>query len=283
MNSVRRYYFYLLHRHLISWRMLAILAAAVLTMDAFVMPVRDYCQELKVKMSPWGFALLWNNKYIVLCFLLIFVFASAIFPEDRAKERYIIARIGVSKWVSGQALYLITFSWMYTFVLYLCLNILLCNVMEWIPDWGQGWGTLTNSNVITEFGIYTTVPYLVISNDNPVYANALVVLIMGLLLGMISMLMLWLNFYSKIIGPIMTSAVIFLDMAVNKGAKLLKYSPVSWLRLDMHYRITNTERPTVGYIVMMLILLTLLLLLLAKVTANQTQENGKRGNKIRKD
>lgn len=278
MNSVRRYYFYLLRRHLISWRMLAVLVVTVLTMDAFMMPIRNYCQEIEVKMSQWGFVLLWNNKYIGLCFLLIFVFASAIFPEDRAKERYIITRIGVSKWVSGQVLYLITFSWIYTFIMYICLNVLLLNVMEFIPNWGQGWGTLTNSNIIAAFNIYTTVPYLVISNYDPIYANVLVVFIMGLLLGMMSMLMFWLNFYSKIIGPIITSAVILLDMAVNKDVRLLKYSPVSWLRLDMHYRITNTEQPTVRYIVMMLILLTLLFVLLAKVTANQTQENGKSRN-----
>lgn len=278
MNSVGHYYFHLLRRHLISWRMLAVLVVTVLTTDAFMMPVREYCQKTELKMSPWGFAIFWNNKYIVLCFLLIFAFAAAIFPEDRAKERYIISRIGVSKWVSGQALFLITFSWVYTLVMYLCLNGLLLNVMEFTPNWGQGWGTLTNSDVIAAYDIYITVPYLVISNYDPVYANLLVVFIMGLLLGMMSMLMLWLNFYSKIIGPLILSAVIFLDMAAKKNAQLIKYSPVSWLRLDMHYRITKTDQPTVGYIVMMLLLLTLLFLLLAKVTANQTQENGKRRN-----
>lgn len=258
--------------------MFAVLVVTILTMDAFMMPIRDYCQELEVKMSQWGFALLWNNKYISLCFILIFIFASAIFPEDRAKERYIITRIGISKWVTGQALYLITFSWIYTFIMYISLRLLLINVMEFIPDWGQGWGTLSNNNVIAEFGIYTTVPYLIISNYDPVYANVLVIFIMGLLLGMMSMLMFWLNFYSKVVGPIITSAVILLDMAVNKDVKLLKFSPVSWLRLDMHYRITNTEQPTVTYIILMLILLMLLFLLLATVTANQTQENGRSRN-----
>lgn len=276
MNSIWHYYCHLLRRHLISWRMFAVLVVTILTMDAFIAPIRDYCRMLKVKMSPWGFALLWDNKYILLCFMLIFIFASAIFPEDRAKDRYTIARIGISKWASAQALYLITFGWIYTFMIYGCLNLLLLNVMEFIPNWGLGWGTLINSNVILEFNIYTTVPYLVISNYEPLYANMLVVIIMGLLLGMMGMLLFWLNCYSKIAGPIITSAVLLLDMAVNKNIRILRYSPASWLRLDMHYRITNPEQPTVTYIVVMLILLTLLFSKLAKVTIEQTQENGRR-------
>lgn len=275
MNSVMHYYCHLLRRHFLSWRMLAVLVVTILTMDAFLMPLREYCHVMQLRMSPWGFALLWNNKYIVLCFLLIFIFASAIFPEDRAKNRYIIARIGVSKWTVAQALYLITFSWIYTFIVYLCLNVLLLNIIDFIPDWGMGWGTLTNGDVIREFGIFTTVSHRVISNYNPLYANILTVCIMGLLLGVLSMLMYWLNFYSKVAGPIITSAVLFMDMAVKKDVRLLKYSPVSWLRPDMHYGSLNTEYPTVTYILTMMILLTLLFLVLAKITANQRQENGR--------
>lgn len=276
MTSIMRYYCYLLRRHLVSWRIFAVLIVTLLTMDAFFMPIRSYCQNLEIKMSQWGFALLWNNKYISLCFILIFVFASAIFPENKARDRYVITRIGVSKWTLGQALYLITFGWLYTLVICLCMNLLLINVIEFSPDWGLGWGTLINDNVIAEFNIYTTVPYLIISNYTPLYANILVIFIMGLLLGMLSMLMLCLNFYSKIAGPVVTSAIVFLDMAANKNTRLLKYSPVSWIRLDSHYKIMNTDQPTVIYIIGMLSLLTLLFLMLAKITANRTQENGRR-------
>lgn len=277
MNSVWHYYCHLLRKHLISWRMFAVLTATILTMDVFIVPIRTYCRMLDVKMSQWGFALLWNNKYIGLCFILIFIFASAIFPEDRAKDRYIIARIGTSKWVSAQALYLITFGWIYTFIIYSSLNLLLLNVMEFIPDWGLGWGTYTNDDIIFKFNIYTTVSYFVISNYDPLYANMLVVIIMGLLLGMMGMLMFWLNCYSKVAGPIITSAVLLLDMAVKKNVRiLLRYSPASWLRPEMHYRITDTEQPTVTYIIGMLILLTLLFLALAKATIEQTQENGRK-------
>lgn len=276
MSSIRRYYFCLLRKHLISWRMLAVVVISVLTMDTFMMPIRNYCNKMEIKMSPWGFALIWDNKYIGLCFLLIYIFAAAIFPGDRIQERYIIARIGVSKWRVGQAMYLVTLGWLYTFFLYVCQNILLWNVMEFISEWGLGWGTLSNSNVILEYNIYTTVPYLVISNYHPVYANMLVVIIMGLLLGMLGMLMFWLNFYSKIMGSVIASAVIFLGMAASRNTALLMYSPTSWIRLDGHYRITNTEQPTVIYIIGMLILLTLLFFILAGMTANQTQENGRR-------
>ena len=276
MSSIWCYYCYLLRRHILSWRMLAISIITLITMDTFLAPVRTYCRCMEIKVSQWGFALIWNNKYVGLCFVLIYIFASAIFPGNREKERYIISRMGLSNWVTGQALYLITFSWIYTFFMYICLNLLLSDVMEFIPHWGLGWGTLSNNSVVNEFNIFTTVPYLVISNYNPATANILVVIIMGLLLGMLGILMIWLNFYSKIAGPVITSSIVFLGMAASKNASLQKYSPVSWIRLDGHYKITDVDQPTVTYIMGMLILLTLLFLILAKVTANQTQENGRR-------
>lgn len=276
MNSIWRYYCFLLRKHLLSWRMLAVVIITLITMDTFMIPIRIYSQSMVIKMSQWGFALIWNNKYVRLCFMLIYVFASAILPEDRKKECYIISRMGLSKWVSGQFLYLITFGWIYTFFMYLCMNLLLLNVIEFIPQWGPGWGTLINNNVRSEFNIYISVSSLVISNYDPVYANILVVLIMGLLLGMMGMLLFWLNFYSKIASSVVASTVIFINLAAARNGALQKYSPVSWVRLDGHYRITAVNQPTVTYIIGMLVLLTLLFLMLAKEAANHTQENGRR-------
>lgn len=276
MNNLWRYYRYLVQRHFLSWRMLAVFIFVVLTMDSFLAAIRIYCQELNIKMSQWGFALIWDNKYVGLCFLLIFIFAASIFPEDRTKDRYIIARLGISKWVIGQSLYLITFGWIYTFFLYIVQNFLLWNVMEITSAWGKGWGTLSSNNVIQQYDIYISVPYLVISNYNPLQANILVVIIMGLLLGMIGMLIFLLNFYSKVAGSLIASAIIFMSLAASKNNLLHRYSPASWIRLDSHYRITSTNQPTVMYIIGMLILWTSMFIVLAKIRANQTQENNRR-------
>lgn len=276
MNSLWRYYRYLVQRHFLSWRMMAVSIFVLLTMDSFLATIRVYCQEMDIKMSQWGFALIWHNKYVGLCFLLIFIFAASIFPEDRTKDRYIIARLGISKWIAGQSLYLITFGWIYTIFLYLVQNILLWNVIEITYIWGKGWGTLSNSNVIQQYNTYITVPYLVVSNYGPLEANILVVVIMGLLLGMLGMLIFWLNFYSKVTGPFIASAIIFLSLAASKNSMLHRYSPASWIRLDSHYRITSTSQPTVTYIIGMLILWTIMFFVLAKIRANQTQENNRR-------
>lgn len=276
MNSIWRYYRFLLRRHLLSWRMLAVAIVTLLAMDTFMLPIRIYSQSMGIRMSQWGFALIFNNKYVRICFMLIYVFASAILPENRKKECYIISRMGLSKWVSGQCLYLITLGWVYTLFMYLCMNILLWNVIEFIPQWGSGWGTLINSSIQSKFNIYIQVSSLVISNYNPAYANILIVLIMGLLLGMMGMLLFWLNFYFKIASPVIASAIIFWSLAAVRNSALQKYSPVSWLRLDGHYRITAVNQPTVPYIIGMLVLLTLLFVILAKEAANHTQENGRR-------
>lgn len=86
----------------------------------------------------------------------------------------------------------------------------------------------------------------------------------------------WLNFYSKVAGPLFASGIIFLSLAAAQKTKLNRFSPVSWIRLDSHYRILNPEQPSVGYILTMLILWTILFLLLARFRALETQENNRR-------
>lgn len=276
MIRVKRYYLFLLKTQIISWRMFAIMLISILTMDTFLAPLRVYSRELNVKMSQWGFALIWHNKYVGMCFLLIYIFAVAVFPEHRKKDCYIISRIGVSGWTVGQSLYLVSFGWIYALFLWLTQNFLLLNIMEFQTGWGKGWGTLGNSQIIMEYGIYTTVPYRVIANYSPIHANLLVFLLLGLLLGMLGVMVFWLNFYSKVAGPLCASGIIFLSLAAAQKTKLNRFSPVSWIRLDSHYRILNPEQPSVGYILTMLILWTILFLLLARFRALETQENNRR-------
>ena len=279
MNSISKYYGYLLRKYFISWRMLAVAVFTILTMDAFLASVRTYSRDMGVEMSQWGFALIWDNKYVGLCFILIYIFAVAPFPEDRVQARFIIARVGISNWVWGQFLYLFTFGWLYTIFLYVIQNLLLWNVLSFSREWGKGWVNLTNFDICVYYDIYVSPPYLVISNYDPARANLLVVVIMGLLLGMLGAMIFLLNFYSRAAGPAAASALVFMSLAAIRISSLNHFSPVSWIRIDSHYRLTCSNRPTEGYIIGMLILWLILLPLLAKLRANHTQENNRRSRR----
>lgn len=276
MGKMCIYFRYLLHRNLLSWRMLSVVVVTILTMDTFLAPIRSYCRSAGLTVSQWGYALIWNNKYVGLCFLLIYIFAVSVFPEERKKERYAIARIGISCWVGAQALFLIFFGWLYAFFLYLIQNLLLIGVIEWTGDWGNGWKCLLNSDTIEKYDILVTMPRKVLSNGLPFQENIMVLIIMGMLLGMIGMLVMWLNFYGKSLGSLAATAVIFMSLAAQRYPLLYRYSPASWIQLEYHYSITNIERPKPEYIMGMLLLLTALFYVLTKVRANNTQENNRR-------
>ncbi len=276
MSKLLIYCKYLSRRILLSWRMLTVIIVTVLTMDTFLAPIRSYCMDTGQIMSQWGFALIWNNKYVGLCFLLIYIFAISNFPESRERERYSIARIGTSNWVGAQALFLIFFGWIYAGFLYIIQNILLFGVLEWSNEWGSGWRYLVNGDITAYYDIYITVPRKVISNFSPLQANILVFLILGLLLGMIGMLIMWLNFYFKSAGTLAASAIVFMSLAAQRYIHLYRYSPANWIQLENHYSIVNTERPKQGYIILMLILLTAMFFMMARNRANYTQENNRR-------
>jgi len=276
MNKVLSYYNYLMRRVLLSWRMLAVLLVTILTMDTFLSPIRSYCKSTGKTLGPWGFALIWNNKYVILCFLLIYIFAVSHFPESREKERYFIARIGVSDWVGAQACFLVAFGWIYAGVLYVVSILVTFGALEWTKEWGSGWISLADYNVVIQYKMYITMPGRVLSNYAPYQANLLVFVIMGLLLGMIGMLVMWLNFYSRTVGSLAASAVVFAGLAAERYMNLYRYSPANWLQLDKHYSMINPERPTKEYIIAVLFVLTALFFMLAKTRANHTQENNRR-------
>lgn len=276
MGSVFTYYKYLLKKNLLSWRMLSVVVVTILILDSFFSTVRSFCADAEMKVSQWGFAIMWNNKYIVLCFFLIFIYAIANLPQDRRKERYMIARMGVSKWMYGQVLYIITFGWLYTFFIVIMQNLLLCPVLEWNEKWGGGWAALTDSNIILDSNVLVTVSKTILSNYSPMQATILVILIMGMLFGMLGTLMLCLNSYSKVLGPLVTSAIVFLSLAAKKDDTLYRYSPVSWIQIDCHYSKTHSNYPALNYIFLVLIMLNVLFAVLTKIRINSTQENNRR-------
>lgn len=274
MYSVWGYYRHLFRRNLLSWRMLSVALLTVLTMDVFLAGLRGYCHDAGVRLSQWGFAFLWTNKYVVLSFLLIYIFAVSNFPMDRERERYSIARMGVSRWVAAQGLYLITFGWIYTVLLLALQGLLLGGVTEWAGGWGKGWAMVSEG--VEGYDLYVSVPYQVLSNYAPLDANLLVTVILGLLLGMLAVLVLWMNLYFRAAGAIAGGAVAFLALAADKLGKLLQYSPASWIQLGHHYNVLKPWQPKPGYIVAMLVLLTALELLMARRRVERTQENNRR-------
>lgn len=276
MHSIWAYYRYLLRRNLLSWRMVSVLLLTVLSMDAFLAGLREYCYDTGVMLSQWGFALLWTNKYVVLSFLLIYIYAVSNLPLDRERERYSIARMGGSRWVVAQGVYLASFGWIYAVLLMLLQNLFLLPVLEWSGGWGKGWSALADSSVIPGYDIYVSVPYQVISNYTPLEANVLVLGILGFLLGMFGMLIFWQNFYSRFAGAGAGSFLIFWGLTAVRIKKMLPYSPVNWIQLRFHYSILNPDWPKPGYIVSVLLLLTLFALFMARSRVERTQENNRR-------
>ena len=223
MNKVGKFYFYLLRQNLFSWKVLAAVIVTVLTMDTFLAPIRAFSHDSGIKLSQWGFPLIWNSKYVVLCFLLIFVFVISSFPEERMKQCYIIARIGISNWVTGQFLYILTFAWLWTGFLFITEKFLLLKVTTQEQSWGSAWTLLSGQEIRNMYGIIPDIPYLVISNHYPEEATFLVVIILGLLLGMLGTMIFCLNFYSRIAGPLAASILIFLNM-IFTIVSIIQYS-----------------------------------------------------------
>ncbi len=238
----------------------------VLTMETFLEPVRAYSRHMGLTMSQWGFPLIWGNKYVGLCFLLIFIFAVAVLPENTNRDQYVIGRIGIENWLKGQFLWLITFAILYSFFLAIIQNILLIGVLKPEKKWGKGWGTLVSTDVCSHFGIQLNIPSVMLNNESPGKALLWEIVILALLLIMIGSLIIWLNLHSRVLGILVPSALIFWSIAISRFPdKMYCFSPVNWIQLNKHCQLMAADYPGKPYIVCMLILLTVFFFMMAKL------------------
>ncbi len=242
-------------------------------MDSFTQSIRTLYVDAGMKLSPFSFVHLWNNKYIVLCFMLLFIYSVANYPRDRIKERYIIGRIGVKKWAYGQMLYLGTFSWIYLIFLFVVNTLFMLPCTVWKSSWGNEWSYLLNSDFVIEHNVMIYPTQNILLNYKPIDALLLIFVIGGSIFTMISFLIITMNLYHKMLGSFLATGLVFLSVTMGSVPSMIRFSPVSWWNLDSHYRISNQVLPKVEYMFLVMGLLVLLFINVLKIRVLQTQED----------
>ncbi len=270
------YFRYIGHKHLVSWKMLAIVVVSALSMDSFLAELRRYCLQEGERLSPWGMPLIWDKQYVSVIFLLIFLFAIADFPLDRSKEKYVISRIGTTPWIWIQQIYLIVFSFLYVMMLLVLQFILLLSVTTWTMEWGRGWERLTNEQMRMKYTMILTVPKERIYNQDIIKTNVCYLLLLFLILVFMAELVLWLNMYHKLVSALLAAMLAIIPLSGKLSGRIFFFIPTTWMQQKVQYSVYQTNQPTLEYMYLCLGLAIVLLILFGMERCSRTQENNRR-------
>lgn len=270
------YFRYIEHKHLLSWKMLAIVVVSALSMDSFLAELRRYCLQEGEQLSPWGMPLIWNKQYVSVIFLLIFLFAIADFPLDRSKEKYVISRIGTTRWIWIQQMYLIVFSFLYEMLLFILQFILLLPVTTWTMEWGSGWERLTNEQMRMKYTMILTIPKERIYNRDVIKTNVCYLLLLFLILVFMAELVLWLNMYHKLVSALLAAMLAIIPLSGKLSGRIFFFIPTTWMQQKAQYSVYQTNQPTLEYMYLCLGLAIVLLILFGMERCSRTQENNRR-------
>lgn len=216
--------------------------------------------ELGNKASIWTYPFIYSQFYMKLvCSLpIILLFCNAPFVDSN--KLLILTRSGATKYLIGQILYIVFASFVYYFYIMLCTIITALPFAELSADWGNAVYTLAYSNNAGWVAVQDEIHFLevsgfVVQNFSPVSACLLTLLLSWLCGVMFGLIMLLCNLMSrnKYLGSVICGAIMALcAFAGNETMGLpamMRYSPLSWITLDISGGKANPGFPDITYCV----------------------------------
>jgi len=260
----------------ISWRMFSGLLLLIGGMDVFLREIRNACIRDEMKLTPWGLPLLFNSSYFMLVFISIFLFLISIYPLDRKRNCYVIARIGTRKWIRLQGVCLIVISIMYILTLYVIEVLLLFPVLQFNMKWSDGWIKLSEESYCKSVGSSLTIPASIVQNESVFLSNLKFILFFFGILIFTSFVVLYFSQIRNFLGILIASAGMLIGLSQKVSGTLLFFSPYCWFRDIKRYSIRYPGNPGEKYIALFLTLACILFYLSAEQRCRTIQENNRR-------
>lgn len=237
-----------------------------------IFPILQFCDYYEVGISPFLFPFFLSDDHVVLIVSLgaMLLFCDAPFID--LEQPYIILRAGRKNWVLGQILYLIIASILYTAFAFLMMLLLLLPKLELQFDWGKVIGTLVQTTTGSEFGISIPFDRYIYFGYSPVGATGLSVLLCFSVVLFLGVLMFYLNLrVNRMVGTIVSGLLVLWQLVIRKTATaLIRFSPVSWMKLGQIDLDGSTVYPNLPYVLIGLYAMILIFCVLSVLRIQRT-------------
>lgn len=237
-----------------------------------IFPILQFCDHYEVGISPFLFPFFLSDDHVVLIVSLgaMLLFCDAPFID--LEQPYIILRAGRKNWVLGQIFYLIIASLFYTVFAFLVMLLLLLPKLELQFDWGKVIGTLVQTTTGSEFGISIPFDRYIYFGYSPVEATVISVLLCFSVVLFLGVLMFYLNLrVNRMVGTIVSGLLVLWQLVIRKTATaLIRFSPVSWMKLGQIDLDGSTVYPNLSYVLIGLYAMILIFCVLSVLRIRRT-------------
>ncbi|MGN0619480.1 MAG: hypothetical protein ACI4J7_10730 [Ruminiclostridium sp.] len=219
----------------------------------------------------WLFPFSSSQFYIKLVFTLPLILILCNTPNADGNQILVLARTGMTKWLLGQVLYVITSSGIYYIYIFICAIITALPFAEISSEWGTLLQTMAyNSNAVIEMNInYIYVDARILRSFTPLSACWFTFLLSWLDGIMLGMIIFFCNMVSRIkyLGSSIAGVLVVLSSFAEQEGRfgmngIIHYSPVSWTSLSNIDVGGVTKFPSFYYCVTVYVTISVILLIL---------------------
>ena len=235
MNKSYRVFIYQIRRVFSSFRIPILFFLVGILVYNYVRPIADFCINVNINATPWGFVFLTNDYIMQMIFTActVAIFCNAPFTEE--SHIYILARAGKRYWVYGHLYYIISISLVYVLYIYLIGCIALLPAVDFNNGWGKIWGTLARTTAAEQINLQFEIKDYIIGAYSPIKANIYSVLLEW---ACVSWLGLWIYFLNSLskkpLGTITGAGFVLLDLMIYNGwiPRAYLFSPITLAQLS---------------------------------------------------
>lgn len=230
-----------------------------------ISPIYAFCVQHNTPITPYLFPYFMSDDHVVLIATLgaMLLFCDAPFIDS--EQPYIILRSGRKKWVMGQFAYMAASSAIFTLFLYLLTLLLFLPRLTLSAGWGKVIGTLAQTN--TGAGLGITIPFdrYIFWGYSPIAATLTSLFLCFSVVFFLGVLMFYMNLrINRATGTITCALLILWQLVIRKtNTILIRYSPVSWMKLGQIDIDGSTVYPNLAYVIIGLYGMIAILMLLS--------------------
>lgn len=265
MDSIKRVFLislYNMKKLLINPRLYIIVILSFLYMQFMLLPVRDFCRNVGIGITPYVFPFFIAASYSakIISLLAVLLFCNAPFVDS--EHPYIILRSSRKKWFAGQIVYIFMAGLLYGFLLVIMNSLIFMPYIQFDGNWGKVINTLAQTGAAVEHGIVVPFDYLIINSYSPFMAMALQMLLCCLIFFLLGNVIFLLNaLIGRAAGSVIAVAIILFPMIAEDIAPAITYfSPISWMSLSMLEVHHNSHYPSLQYALCALLFLNVILI-----------------------
>lgn len=218
----------------IQTRVLILFMIVAVFIYSYLQPIALFSKAVNIDVAPWAFPHLTNDFICQLVFMsgAVFLFCTA--PFQGENYAYILHRAGRTSWQAGNILYIVVMSLLYVGFIVIMSMVSLLPHIYFTDEWGKIWGTLAQTDAMTQYRIPFMVYSYIIGVYSPAKATGISFFLETACTIWIGLVVYLFNSVShKPVGTMPGSFFVFLDVVISNSwsARAFLFSPVTLTQL----------------------------------------------------